>query len=58
MSDKTYIGDGVYVDYDGYQLVLTTEEGMLTTNTIYLDAHVFRNLTDYAIDIGEGIYET
>jgi hypothetical protein len=34
---KQYIGDGVYADYrDGY-VVLTTEDGISTSNTIYLD---------------------
>lgn len=44
---KTYIGDGVYVDYDGYMLVLTTEDGVSVTNTIYLEPTVYRGLLNY-----------
>lgn len=32
---KTYIGDGCYVDFNyAGQIVLTTEDGISTTNTI------------------------
>jgi hypothetical protein len=36
-DDKAYIGDGVYVKFSTpyQQLVLTTENGVETTNTIY-----------------------
>ena len=44
---KVYLGDGVYVDFDGYQLVLTTEDGISTTNTIYLDTQVYNALLAY-----------
>jgi hypothetical protein len=37
---KEYIGDGVYVSWDGYHVVLTTENGIETTNTIYLEPSV------------------
>jgi hypothetical protein len=35
--EKTYLGDGVYAQHDGYQLWLTTEDGYRTTNAIALD---------------------
>lgn len=44
---KRYLGDGVYVDYDGYYIVLTTENGINATNTIYLERPVLDALTDY-----------
>lgn len=53
MSEKEYIGDSVYIeillfpDHDGYHLVLTTEDGIKTTNTIYLSEFVYQNLVDY-----------
>lgn len=28
MTDETYLGDGVYAKFDGYQICLTTLEGM------------------------------
>jgi len=41
---KSYLGDGVYVDYDGYHIILTTENGITATNTIYLEWEVYQNL--------------
>jgi hypothetical protein len=46
-SDKQHLGDGVYADFDGYQIVLTTEDGVRTTNTIYLENAVFSALLRY-----------
>lgn len=37
---KDYIGDGAYVDFDGYSVVLTTEDGLRATNTIVLEPEV------------------
>ena len=41
---KTYLGDGVYVDFDGYQLVLTAENGIEAHDRIFLEPSVYRNL--------------
>jgi hypothetical protein len=38
--EKTYLGDGVYIDFDGYHLILTTNNGIRDTSTIYLDPGV------------------
>ena len=45
---KCYIGDGVYVQYDGVHFVLTAENGYMTTNTIYLDPEVYETFEEYA----------
>jgi hypothetical protein len=34
------LGDGVYASFDGFQIVLTAENGAETTNRIYLDSDV------------------
>lgn len=44
---KEYIGDGVYADYAYGQIILTTENGIETTNTIYLEPEVLAALADY-----------
>jgi hypothetical protein len=44
---KEYIGDAVYVDFDGYMLVLTTENGIGVANTICLEPNVWVQLLAY-----------
>ena len=44
---KTYLGDGVYADFDNYNIVLTTEDGVSVTNRIYLERAVFDALTKF-----------
>jgi hypothetical protein len=35
---KQYLGDGVYIDFDGFQVKLTSENGVEVLDTIYLNA--------------------
>jgi len=44
---KEYLGDAVYVDFDGHMLTLTTENGISVTNTIHLEPEVYGALTQY-----------
>jgi hypothetical protein len=44
---KTSLGNGVFVDVQDDRLILTTEDGLRTTNTIALEPEVFRELRDY-----------
>jgi hypothetical protein len=44
---KEYLGDGAYVRHDGYSFVLTTEDGIQATNTIYLEPEHIDMLVDY-----------
>lgn len=41
---KEYLGDGVYVELEGREVILTTEVGLHTTNTIVLEPAVLENL--------------
>ena len=34
---KEYLGDGAYVDFDGFAIILTTEDGVDTTNVVVLE---------------------
>lgn len=48
---KEYIGDSVYVEFDGnYSFILTTENGIPTdpSNTIVLEDNVWAQLKKYA----------
>lgn len=44
---KTYLGDAVYAEFDGFHIVLTTEDGRNVTNRICLDPSVLANLAQY-----------
>ena len=44
---KRYLGDGVYAQQDGMDLVLTTENGIEVTNRIVLELEVLNNLALY-----------
>ena len=44
---QVYIGDSVYVTFDGYGLILTTNNGLGPTNTIYLEPEVYESLAAY-----------
>lgn len=44
---KTYLGDGCYVDFNGYALVLTAEDGICVNDRIVLEPEVWHALTEY-----------
>jgi hypothetical protein len=45
---KRYLGDGVYAAFDGYHVVLTTENGISVQNEIALEPSVLQALNAYA----------
>jgi len=55
---KVYLGDAVYVDVDREMLKLTTEDGIRTTNTIYLEGVVFDALCRYVKRLREAAGQT
>lgn len=50
-SIKNYLGDGVYVTYDGYNIILTTENGICVQDEIYLDPSVVEAFLRYIKDL-------
>ena len=46
-TKKEYLGDAVYAQTDGYGIILTTEDGIRATNTIYLEPDVYASLVRY-----------
>jgi len=46
-GNKTYLGDSVYAEHDGFHLILTTENGLGVSNTIFLEPIVLKNLDLY-----------
>lgn len=54
VTAKTYLGDGAYVEYQGYTFVLTTDNGLVTTNEIYLELGAMKKLIQYAKESVKG----
>lgn len=50
---KQYIGDAVYADWDGFHVVLTTEDGISVSNRICLDDSVLMALDQYRERLAE-----
>jgi hypothetical protein len=44
---KEYLGDSVYVDFDGFDIALTTENGEGPNNTIIMEPSVWAALQKY-----------
>jgi hypothetical protein len=44
---KEYLGDGAYVDFDGWTLWVTTENGISETNRIAFEPDVYEALVRY-----------
>jgi len=44
---QAYLGDGVYVEFDGYETRIYTSNGKEITNVIVLDPHVYTALTEF-----------
>ena len=52
---KDYIGDGVYVEWDGFGFALTTENGIEATNRIVLELEVYEALTRFVSRVTEHV---
>lgn len=46
-SRKIYLGDAVYAEFDGYGIMLTTEDSYRADNRIYLEPDVYRALVAF-----------
>jgi hypothetical protein len=45
---ETYIGDGVYASFDGYQIKLRTDRGNFAMDEIFLEPEFFVSLLRFA----------
>lgn len=53
---KTYLGDSVYAEFTGYDIVLTTSNGEETTNKIVMEPEVLTALFDFVQRIKDRAY--
>lgn len=44
---KNYLGDSVYAEFDGYDVILTTENGVQISNTIVLEPNIIHALVEF-----------
>lgn len=51
MDFHQYLGDGLYVDFDGYQIKLYAHDGMRATNTVYLEPRVLGRFLEYVEEL-------
>lgn len=54
---KEYIGDSVYAEFDGYGIILTTENGDGPSNTIVLEPEILTALNSYAKRVKDKLAE-
>lgn len=47
INEKIYLGDGLYANFDGYQIVLSAENGIYAHDTVYLDPFVLAKFLKY-----------
>jgi hypothetical protein len=49
MDGETYIGDGLYASFDGYQIQLRADDG--SGNVVYLEPAVWDSLKRFVDDV-------
>ncbi len=54
MNYREYLGDGLYGDFDGYQIILAANNGIRDTNVVYLEPEVLKKFFAY-IELIENI---
>ncbi|OBG06593.1 hypothetical protein A5772_21535 [Mycolicibacter sinensis] len=52
MTTPTYLGDGLYVTHDGYQVELYAHNGLEKTNSVYLAPAEIQSFLNYLKKIG------
>lgn len=47
MNEKEYLGDSVYAEFDGFGIILTTNNGTGPSNTICMEPEVIEALNRF-----------
>lgn len=47
---RTYLGDGLFADFDGFNVVLSAENGEYSHDTVYLEPSVVMSLGNFLAD--------
>lgn len=51
MDLNQYLGDGLYVDFDGYQIKLYASDGIRATDTVWLEPRVLGRFLEYVEEL-------
>jgi hypothetical protein len=52
-EQKSYLGDSVYADFDGFAIILTTENGYGPNNWIYMEPMIVDAFIGYVKRLSE-----
>lgn len=55
IESKRYLGDGVYAEFDGWVIKLTTENGIEETSRIILEPDVTNSLIRFIEDLKQSL---
>lgn len=50
---RTYLGDGLFASYDGYQITLAASNGIEDTNVVYLEPGAVASFEAYLKELRE-----
>lgn len=53
MKTKSYLGDGLYAEFDVYQIALKANSHEYPTDTVYLERQVYENLLKFVEQLKE-----
>ena len=51
-KEPVYLGDGLYADFDGYQIELYASNGIEKTDRVFLEPAVLRAFFEYVKGLG------
>jgi hypothetical protein len=54
MDNETYLGDGLYAQFDGFQFVLKANDPITPTDTVYLEPRVVEAFNAFVQRINKG----
>jgi hypothetical protein len=51
MENPTYLGDGLYAEFDGFQVKLYASNGVTHTNVVYLEPGVLQSFLTWIAQV-------
>lgn len=52
-NGTTYLGDGLYASHDGHMIRVFANDGVTTTNTVYMETFVLENFEKWVENLRE-----